>query len=201
MLTYVKDGKLEKIEGDPNFGYNQGRLCLRCLNMVENIYNNDRLKWPLLRDGEKGENKWKRITWEEAFDWLEDTYKTVSYTHLDVYKRQALARALVLEPEILLLDEPFSALDPATKERLYATLRAVHARFDCTIVFVTHDFNEARTLADRVGVVLDGRLRAVREACALFEPEGLEPEVQTFLGLRYPGSATSPSSSSRRPLR
>lgn len=116
-------------------------------------------------------------------------------------QRTALARALVLEPEILLLDEPFSALDPATKERLYATLRAVHARFDCTIVFVTHDFNEARTLADRVGVVLDGRLRAVREACALFEPEGLEPEVQTFLGLRYPGSATSPSSSSRRPLR
>lgn len=116
-------------------------------------------------------------------------------------QRTALARALVLEPGILLLDEPFSALDPATKERLYATLRAVHARFDCTIVFVTHDFNEARTLADRVGVVLDGRLRAVREACALFEPEGLEPEVQTFLGLRYPGSATSPSSSSRRPLR
>lgn len=116
-------------------------------------------------------------------------------------QRTALARALVLEPEILLLDEPFSALDPATKERLCATLRAVHARFDCTIVFVTHDFNEARTLADRVGVVLDGRLRAVREARALFEPEGLEPEVQAFLGLRYPGSATSPSSSSRRPLR
>ena len=108
-------------------------------------------------------------------------------------QRTALARALVLEP--------VSALDPVTKERLYATLRAVHARFDCTIVFVTHDFNEARTLADRVGVVLDGRLRAVREARALFEPEGLEPEVQTFLGLRYPGSATSPSSSLRRPLR
>ena len=89
----------------------------------------------------------------------------------------------MLEPEILLLDEPFSALDPATKEHLYATLRAVHARFDCTIVFVTHDFNEARTLADRVGVVLDGRLRAVREARALFEPEELDPDVRAFLGL------------------
>ena len=44
VLTYVKDGKLEKIEGDPNFGYNQGRLCLRCLDMVEAIYNNDRLE-------------------------------------------------------------------------------------------------------------------------------------------------------------
>ena len=85
VLTYVKDGKLEKIEGDPNFGYNQGRLCLRCLNMVENIYNNDRLKWPLLRDGEKGENKWKRITWEEAFDWLEDTYAKICKTIHDDY--------------------------------------------------------------------------------------------------------------------
>ncbi len=85
VLTYVKDGKLEKIEGDPNFGYNQGRLCLRCLNMVENIYNNDRLKWPLLRDGEKGENKWKRITWDEAFDWIEETYKKVCDTIKNEY--------------------------------------------------------------------------------------------------------------------
>lgn len=85
VLTYVKDGKLEKIEGDPNFGYNQGRLCLRCLNMVENIYNNDRLKWPLLRDGEKGENKWKRITWEEAFDWLEETYAKICDTIKNEY--------------------------------------------------------------------------------------------------------------------
>ncbi len=53
--------------------------------MVENIYNNDRLKWPLLRDGEKGENKWKRITWEEAFDWLEDTYKKICKTIHDDY--------------------------------------------------------------------------------------------------------------------
>ncbi|MDR0499629.1 MAG: molybdopterin-dependent oxidoreductase [Coriobacteriales bacterium] len=80
VLCYTKEGKLEKIEGDPLFGYNQGRLCLRCLNMVENIYNNDRLKWPLMRDGEKGENKWKRVTWEEAFDWIEEAYKDVCET-------------------------------------------------------------------------------------------------------------------------
>ena len=53
VLAYVKDGKLERVEGDPNFAYNEGRLCLRCLNMVEEIYNHDRLKWPLLLDGEK----------------------------------------------------------------------------------------------------------------------------------------------------
>ena len=80
ILAYSKDGKLVKVEGDPNFSYNQGRLCLRCLNMLESIDHPDRLKWPLLRDGEKGENKWKRITWEEAFDWLEETYNKVCET-------------------------------------------------------------------------------------------------------------------------
>ena len=68
-------------------------------------------------------------------------------------QRTALARALVLRPEVLVLDEPFSALDPTTKLQMYDTLRDVHARFGCTIVFVTHDFNEAQTLADRVGII------------------------------------------------
>lgn len=98
-------------------------------------------------------------------------------------QRVALARALVLEPEILLLDEPFSALDPTTKERLYSTLRDVHARFDCTIVFVTHDFNEARILADRVGIVLGGTLRAVRASADLFCTQDYDRDVRDFLGI------------------
>lgn len=97
-------------------------------------------------------------------------------------QRTALARALALEPEILILDEPFSALDPTTKRQMYDMLRDVHARFDCTIVFVTHDFNEAQTLADRVGIILNGRLRAVVQACDLFSTAHSE-EVSLFLGL------------------
>ena len=97
-------------------------------------------------------------------------------------QRTALARALVLEPEILILDEPFSALDPTTKQQMYSMLRDVHARFDCTIVFVTHDFNEAQTLADRVGIILDGRLRTVVPASELFSIAHSE-EVSRFLGL------------------
>lgn len=103
-------------------------------------------------------------------------------------QRTALARALVLEPEILLLDEPFSALDPATKRQMYSVVREVHERFDCTIVFVTHDFAEARILADRVGIVLDGSLRAVRDAGRLFDVDGLDDDVLAFLDI---DSATS----------
>ena len=75
VLTYVKDGKLERVEGDPNFAYSQGRLCLRCINMVEQIYNHDRMKWPLLLDGEKGSNQWKRVTWDEALDFIEEAFQ------------------------------------------------------------------------------------------------------------------------------
>ncbi len=97
-------------------------------------------------------------------------------------QRTALARALVLEPEILILDEPFAALDPTTKRQMYALLRDVHARFDCTIVFVTHDFGEAQMLADRVGIILNGRLRTVVPAADLFEADHA-PDVRRFLGL------------------
>ena len=97
-------------------------------------------------------------------------------------QRTALARALVLEPEML-LDEPFSALDPATKRQMYGVVREVHKRFDCTIVFVTHDFEEARILADKVGIVLDGSLRTVRDADCLFDADGQDDDVLAFLDI------------------
>ncbi len=96
-------------------------------------------------------------------------------------QRCALARALVMEPEILLLDEPFSAVDPATKERLSQTIRDIHRAFDCTIVFVSHDFNEAATLADRVGIVLGGKLRAIARSDELFTKK-FDEDVMRFLG-------------------
>ena len=99
-------------------------------------------------------------------------------------QRVALARALIMHPDILILDEPFSALDPTTKLQMYETLRSIHHTFGCTIVFVTHDFNEAQTLADRVGIILDGQLRCVVDADALFD-EQHAPEVKKFLGIDY----------------
>ncbi len=77
VLYYTKDGKVEKIEGDPLSPYNQGRLCMRCLDVVETFYHPDRLKYPLKRVGERGENKWERITWDEAYDDIVEHVKQI----------------------------------------------------------------------------------------------------------------------------
>ncbi len=95
-------------------------------------------------------------------------------------QRAALARALALNPKILLLDEPFAALDPATKATLYAEIRRIHQAFGCTILFVTHDFQEAQQLAGRIGILLGGKLRALVSAKSLFQQE-YDAEVTAFL--------------------
>lgn len=67
VLLYVKDGKLEKIEGDPENPYNQGRLCPRCLAYKEMLYHPDRLLYPMKRAREdRGKNTFERVSWEEA---------------------------------------------------------------------------------------------------------------------------------------
>lgn len=69
LLVYTdKDGKMVGIEGDPNSHYNQGRLCMRCLDMLEAVNHPDRLTMPLKRAGKRGEDKWEEISWDEALD-------------------------------------------------------------------------------------------------------------------------------------
>jgi tungstate transport system ATP-binding protein len=73
-------------------------------------------------------------------------------------QRTSLARALVLEPELLLLDEPFSALDPASREALLRDFQGIVKETGITTVFVTHDRDEAFALGNRVGVLNQGQL-------------------------------------------
>jgi ABC-type nitrate/sulfonate/bicarbonate transport system ATPase subunit len=68
-------------------------------------------------------------------------------------QRVALARTVVTRPDLLLLDEPFSALDPASREALGGWLLDVHDRLGLTVVLVTHDVDEALRLGDRVGII------------------------------------------------
>ncbi len=76
-------------------------------------------------------------------------------------QRVALARALVTEPKVLLLDEPLSALDPETRERMQGELKETHRRVKVTIIHVTHDFEEAIALGHRVAVLNDGRIAQI----------------------------------------
>jgi sulfate transport system ATP-binding protein len=76
-------------------------------------------------------------------------------------QRVALARALAIEPRVLLLDEPFGALDAKVRKDLRAWLRELHYRTGHTTIFVTHDQEEALELADRVAILNDGRLEQV----------------------------------------
>ena len=97
-------------------------------------------------------------------------------------QRTALARALVLEPEVLLLDEPFSALDPPTREALIDDLGRILRADRTTAVLVTHERGEAMMLADRVGVLMDGRLLQVDEAAQVFRAPASE-EIARFVGV------------------
>ena len=75
-------------------------------------------------------------------------------------QRVALARALAIEPRVLLLDEPFGALDAKVRKELRTWLRQLHDEIGYTTIFVTHDENEAHELADRVVTMAEGRIEA-----------------------------------------
>ncbi|MEA3377119.1 MAG: ATP-binding cassette domain-containing protein [Chloroflexota bacterium] len=103
-------------------------------------------------------------------------------------QRVALARALVVEPRLMLLDEPLSALDPETREGLQRELARIHRDLGTTTLHVTHDFEEAIALGDRIAVVREGRVVQVGEPEDIFRRPADE-FVARFVGVRniFPG--------------
>ena len=97
-------------------------------------------------------------------------------------QRVALARALVINPDVLLLDEPLSALDPRTRESLREELKRVHMMRGVTIIHVTHDQGEALALADRIGVIMNGEVIQVDTPHKVFN-EPVSEEMAIFVGI------------------
>jgi tungstate transport system ATP-binding protein len=97
-------------------------------------------------------------------------------------QRASLARAFTLQPELLLLDEPFSALDAPTRSRLLQDLHALLSQTNITTVFITHDLDEALILGDRVAVLLGGVLRQVGRPQDVFTAPS-DGDVAAFVGV------------------
>ena len=96
-------------------------------------------------------------------------------------QRVALARSLAARPRILLLDEPLANLDAHLRQSMLAEFRRIHAELGCTMVFVTHDQNEAMAVADLVGVMDRGRLEQLGTPQDLYERPAT-PMVARFVG-------------------
>jgi putative spermidine/putrescine transport system ATP-binding protein len=120
----------------------------------------------------------------EALDVVELTSKSAQRPHQlsgGQQQRVAIARALVFEPSLLLMDEPFGALDRGLREKMQIELRRLHKQIGVTVIFVTHDQQEALMLADRIAVFDRGRIAQCGTPVELYEhPADLH--VATFLG-------------------
>ncbi len=110
----------------------------------------------------------------ERHDWILENLALVQMTHaLDkrpseisggMKQRVGIARALAMEPKILLLDEPFGALDALTRAHLQDQVMEIHARLGNTMIMITHDVDEAVLLSDRIVMMTNGPLRHHRRS-------------------------------------
>ncbi len=112
-------------------------------------------------------------------------------------QRVSLARAFALEPDILLLDEPFGALDAPTRARLLEDFHSLLNTTHITTIFVTHDMDEALLLGERVAVLLAGQLRQVGTPEAVFNAPA-DPDIASLVGVEtvIPGKVTGLAPSS-----
>ncbi|GAA1118086.1 ABC transporter ATP-binding protein [Arthrobacter flavus] len=97
-------------------------------------------------------------------------------------QRIALARALILQPRVLLLDEPLGALDKQLREQMQLELKQIQREIGITFIFVTHDQEEALTLSDRVAVFNEGRIEQIGTPTEVYERPAT-PFVAGFLGI------------------
>ena len=152
----------------------------RHMSVFDNIAFGLRVKPRALRPSKEAiHDKVMRLLSLVQLDWLADRYPS----HLSGGQRQriALARALAVEPRVLLLDEPFGALDAKVRKELRRWLRQLHDELHVTSIFVTHDQEEALEVADRVVLMNHGKVEQVGAPDDVYNHPAT-PFVYGFLG-------------------
>jgi len=126
-----------------------------------------------------------RSSVEEIAEWFEIGHRLDHYPGTlsgGEQQRAALARALITRPPLLLMDEPFSALDPQTSRRIIKKLSEVRQELPFAVIFVTHDFQEALELSGRIGILAGGRLCGIADRDRLYSSPW-PPEAAELLGI------------------
>jgi putative spermidine/putrescine transport system ATP-binding protein len=150
----------------------------------------DNVAFGLRMRGESSGKRRRRA--DELLDLVGLAEHTKKYPHQlsgGQQQRVALARALAVQPRVLLLDEPLSALDAKVREQLRDEIRRLQLELQVTTVFVTHDQEEALSMADRVGVMRSGRLEQCADPATLYDRPAT-PFVAEFVGAMNRLSAT-----------
>ena len=142
----------------------------------------DNIAYPLkVRGLAKGPRRQEARRALEVVQLAEHMQKLPSQLSGGQQQRVALARAFVFNPRLLLMDEPLSALDKSLRESLQFELKRLQRVIGATVVFVTHDQNEALTMSDRIAVINEGRLEQVGSPEELYS-RPVSPFVASFLG-------------------
>lgn len=100
-------------------------------------------------------------------------------------QRVGIVRAIIGEPRILLMDEPFSALDAISRKQLQVLTKKLHNEFGITIIFVTHDTDEALLLADRIAVLQNGQICQIDKPNAILENPSNDFVANLFGGVKH----------------
>jgi len=134
----------------------------------------------------------RRVPRNEMTNRIDQVLDTVQLTGLDgryprelsggQQQRVALARGLVIEPAVLLLDEPLANLDAKLREEMRFFIRALQKRVGITTVYVTHDQAEAMVISDRIVVMFDGRIRQIGDATEIYA-HPVSRDVADFIGI------------------
>jgi sulfate/thiosulfate transport system ATP-binding protein len=160
-VRFDGEDALERSVGERNVGFVfQHYALFRHMNVYENVAFGLRVKPRAQRPSEaRIDAQVRKLLDLVQIQWLADRYPH----QLSGGQRQrvALARALAIEPNVLLLDEPFGALDAKVRKELRRWLRSLHSEINVTSVFVTHDQEEALEVADRVVVLNNGRIEQI----------------------------------------